>query len=218
MNREPTGRDIGKNLVVRASENVGALNPVVFAPATTGGDVAHVAVEHGEGGGRMLGEKLEQFLALAQVGFSALSFCDVLNGAAHDERFTGGAEFEAPEAVNPTASAIFGTDDAIFAVERFVLTQHVFFEVGVHGLAVVGINERGPTFDGARIVLPDVKDLVEDIGGGPEHGPQVEDVAAEPRNPLGFLQRFRELAEGALRVLTVSRIFHGARFAKFSGQ
>ena len=107
--------------------------------------------------------------------------------------------FEAPHAVDPAGRAIVGADDAVFAIEEFVVAEHVFRKIRGHRVAIFGVNERGPAFDGALVIATHSEDFIEDVGGGPEVGLQIEDVGAQTGNALRLLQRTCQV-RGVLRV------------------
>ena len=124
MNGEPPGGDIRKYFVMGSAENVGAAKAEVVAPAAADGDVSHIAIEHGESGGSVLGEELKQFFALAEIGFSTLSLGDVLDSAAHRRGLCRHCrDSMRPVPWTQRAHVIVVADDAIFAIENLASTR-----------------------------------------------------------------------------------------------
>ena len=73
--------DFGKDFVVGKAADIAVAEPKVFHPAAAGGDVADVAVEHGERGGGVLDEYAELHLLLAQGLLDTSALRDVDAGA-----------------------------------------------------------------------------------------------------------------------------------------
>ena len=90
--------------------------------------------------------------------------------------------------MDPARRMIVSTDDAVFAVEEFAPTEHFPIKIRGHIVAIIGVNQGDPAIDRAFIVGFDSEDLIKDIGGRPEHGLQIEYVAAEAGDALGLLQ------------------------------
>ena len=78
----PAVRNAGDELAVRMPDNIAIGKSMFLQPSLARGHVKHLAVEHGQGDGRVLDEEPEQFLALAQFRFGLLPFRDVLHRAA----------------------------------------------------------------------------------------------------------------------------------------
>lgn len=153
-----------------SAENVSAAEAVVVAPATTDSDVVHVAIEHGQGSGRMLREELKQFLALTQIGFNALSPGDVLDRAAHQDGIAAGVAFDAPTGMNPATFVVVAADDAILVIEELAPAKDFLSKMCRHHVAIVGVNKRHPAFVRVFGFGTDAEDSIEDLGRGPEPG------------------------------------------------
>src|SRR5215813_8757547 len=90
----PMFRNFGEKGVMRLASNVSVLDTVVRHPAATGGKVAHLSVEHGQGRRRMFDEYLQPFLALAQLLFNLLALRNVRQYADHPYRRAIARQFE----------------------------------------------------------------------------------------------------------------------------
>src|SRR5262245_11080649 len=89
-----TFRNFAEKGVMRLASNVPVSETVVRHPASTGGNVAHLSVEHGQGRWRMFDEYLKHFLALAQLLFNLLALRNVRQYADHPYRRAISRHFE----------------------------------------------------------------------------------------------------------------------------
>ncbi len=164
----------------------------------------------------MLDKELKQFLALAEIGLGSLSLGNVLDGAAHKDGFARRITFNAAAAMDPSSGVIIVADNSVFVVKKRTASEHLFGKIGGHHGVIVGVNEGDPAVNGAFVFGPDSEDFIEDIGGRPEPGLQLERVAAETGDALRLLQRARQVAEGAIG-LRFDRLVHSSRRPKLRG-
>ena len=69
MNLPPALRDLREDLVVAAPDDFAAVQAIVREPAPAGRDVAHLPVQHGNGGRRVVDEYLEELPRLRKAVF-----------------------------------------------------------------------------------------------------------------------------------------------------
>ena len=77
----PAFRKLGKDLIFGVSHHFPAQKGMHLKPAAACGQVAHLAVEHGQPRWRVVDEQLQQFLTVAQLCFGLPAFGNVLNRA-----------------------------------------------------------------------------------------------------------------------------------------
>ena len=148
----------------------------------------------------MPGEELKQFFALAEIRFGSLSVGNVLDGAAHGHGFACFIALEASHAMDPAGHAIVLAHDPVFAVKKLVPAERdLDAEYTAMSSRPSGWREeRDPAVDRAFKLGPDSENFIENIGGSPELGLQIEYVTAKTGDALGFLQRACQVAEGAI--------------------
>ena len=144
MNGDPARGDIRKDFVVGVGRECrGLAGRNSSHPAAADGDVAHVAIEHGESGGGMPDEELEQFLALAEVGFDAFSFGDVLDGAAHEEGMTSSHRLRSGRGHEPNADCDRWAERCdIPDQSSTVRVASIPQNKTAHSVAVFGVDKR----------------------------------------------------------------------------
>jgi hypothetical protein len=193
---------------VGTTENVGTAKAEIIAPAPADGDIAHVSIEHGEGGRGMVDKELKQLLALPEISLGSLSPGNVLDGAAHQDGFAIRITFNPAPAMNPASGAIIVADDSVLVVKKPTASEHLFGKIGGHHGVVVGVNEGDPALNGAFVIGSDSENFIKDIGGSPDPGLQIERVAAQTGYALRLLKRARQVTEGAVGLRFVARLVH----------
>ena len=71
--------DLGKDFVMAAPNDGGVSQTIVLNPASAHDEIAHVAIEHGNGGGAMLHVQAQLLLSLAKRFFGLLASCNVFH-------------------------------------------------------------------------------------------------------------------------------------------
>lgn len=84
----PVVRDLGKDLIVRSAKDLPVFEMIVRYPSAAGRNVVHIAVEHGEGGGRVQDEEPEFLLALPERLLGPFAFGDIPDDSPQTDRLS----------------------------------------------------------------------------------------------------------------------------------
>ena len=106
MDGFPGRGNFGKYLIVGMTDDFPLSEPVVIAPTATGGKVAHVLVEHCDGGRRIQDEQIEQVGASPPPGLGPAQ--PDLVAPQQRKQQPGGDRHEHPALVNAEARQISG--------------------------------------------------------------------------------------------------------------
>ncbi len=163
------------------------------------------AMDNADGG--LFERRAKTLFALAQLDLACLFLGDVFDHAAHSNGLPVGIELELAPAVNPADLLVGGTNDAILPIERIMAGENIVKEIAAHGVALVGMNERGPSFRSAIEFLADAEDLIHLLRTCPSDSGDIEDIAPQIANRLGLAQRFKAFMELNLCFLAPGDVF-----------